>query len=426
MRLLKEQSGQAVVVSAAFMGLIALGFLALAVDAGSLFREKTMAQGAADAAALAAAEELSAGNSSNEQTVANAIAKLNGFDTTLATNPATVTLTTPSSGDFTGSSYVQAKVSRPIATIFWRAFAGQTATTVSAQAIAGESQSETCVCLESTSGDSLYMDNGAKINSQSCGVIDNSNASNAIVITGSTLNALSVGTVSTTWDNATNISAGGAVNSSNIVKGITSTCNPAMPPVPSYSTCYSDPGGTSTSFTAGPSSASGVICYTSLTLGANGTSDTLKPGTYVINGGYLTFESGANGHSNLGGDGVFFYLAGGASLTIDNGANVNLVAGGATESGGGTAPTVGVYNGYLLYQVSGDTVALTVAGGSTSYMNGALYAPSAQIDLSNGSGSTVTGGVVAKSLNMIGGAILNATSTTNEGSLGLGSAKLVQ
>jgi hypothetical protein len=59
-------------------------------------------------------------------------------------------------------------------------------------------------------------------------------------------------------------------------------------------------------------------------------------------------------------------------------------------------------------------------------MNGALYAPSAQIDLSNGSGSTVTGGVVAKSLNMIGGAILNATSTTNEGSLGLGSAKLVQ
>ena len=81
-----------------------------------------MAQSAAQAAAVAAAEEVGYGNTANEQAVANAVAKLNGFDTTLATNPATVTLTTPAAGNFTGS-YVQATVSMPIHTTFLGAFA---------------------------------------------------------------------------------------------------------------------------------------------------------------------------------------------------------------------------------------------------------------------------------------------------------------
>jgi len=34
-------------------------------------------------------------------------------------------------------------------------------------------------------------------------------------------------------------------------------------------------------------------------VGGNGDTDTLNPGIYVIYGGKLQFESGANGHSNL-------------------------------------------------------------------------------------------------------------------------------
>ena len=430
MKVLRDDSGQTLVVTAAFMGLVALGFLAFAVDVGMLFREKTMAQGAADAAATAAAEEAAAGNSSNEQAVANAIAKLNGFDTTLPTNPATVTLQAPASGNFTGSSYVQATVSRPIPTIFMGAFSSQFHTqAVSAQAIVGAGQtSQTCVCLEGTSGEVLNLSNNSTLTASGCGLVDNSSSSNAVGIVGSaTLNALTLGTVSSSWDNSSNINNGGSISSSTtIVQGITSSCAPAMPAAPSYSSCAADPGGSYGTFTWGPSSASGVVCYTSLTVGANGSTCTLNPGTYVITTGNLHFESGSGGHSNLGGNGVFFYLTGTATLAIDNGANVNLVAGGATESGGSTAPTVGVYNGIVVYQATGDATAISLQGGSSTYLNGAVYAPSAAITVGNGSGAIMDGGVVASSLIMNGGGTLTAVVDTNEGSLSFGSAKLVQ
>jgi hypothetical protein len=199
-----------------------------------------------------------------------------------------------------------------------------------------------------------------------------------------------------------------------------------MPTAPSYSSCNADPGGGTSNFTAGPSSASGTICYTGLTLGANGTSDTLKPGTYVIKGGWLTFDTGSGGHANLGGDGVFFYLTSSAALQVSAGANVNLVAGGATENGGGTAPTVGVYNGILIYQETGDTGAMSISVGSTGYMEGAILAPSAAMTLDNSSGSVNGGQIVASSLTMNAGGTLNAVAGLNEGSLAIGTAKMVQ
>jgi len=429
MKILRDESGQTLVIVAAFMGLVALGFIAFALDVGSLFREKRMAQAAADAASIAAAEELSDGTS-YEQNAANAVAKMNGFDTTLAKNPATVTLQTPTSGNFVGSAYVQATVSRPIPTFFLAAFSRSRATMpVSATAIAGGAQtSQTCVCLEGASGEDLNMSNGSTLNATGCGVVDNSSSSNAIgIVGGATLNALTVGTVSSSWDNSSNINNGGSISSSaTVVQGITSSCGQSMPTAPTYSSCVADPGGSSGTYTWGPSTASGTVCYTSLTVGANGSTDTLSPGTYVITTGSLHFESGSGGHSNLGGNGVFIYLTGTASLSIDNGANVNLVAGGATESGGGTAPTVGAYNGIAVYQAASDTTAMSIQGGSTSYVNGALYAPSASITIGNGSGANISGGIVASSLTMNGGGALNAVADTNEGSLSIGFPTLVQ
>jgi Flp pilus assembly protein TadG len=430
MKLLRDERGQSVVVAAAFMGLVATGFLAFALDVGTLSQEKRKAQAAADAAALAAAEELSAGASSNEQAAADAIAKLNGFDTTLTTNPAVVTLTTPQTGNYTGTAYVEATVSRPISTMFLGAFRSSFKTMqVSATSIAGGSEtSQTCVCLEGGSGQDLNMSNGSKLTASGCGLVDNSSSSNAVgIVGGSTLNSLTLGTVSSDWDNSSNINNGGSISSSTtIVQGISSKCSPTMPTAPSYSGCVADPGGSYGTFTWGPSSASGVACYDALTIGANGATVTLNPGTYVITTGELHFESGANNHSNLGGNGVFFYLTGTASLVIDNGANVNLVAGGATESGGGTAPTVGIYNGIAIYQAASDTEAMTVAGGSTTFINGAIYAPGAAVTMNNGTGTTIEGGIAAYSLTLAGGGTLTATTDTNQGSLSTGAANLMQ
>ena len=128
------ERGQSTVLMSLFMATFLCGFVALGIDTQSLFKAKRMAQAAADAAAMAAAEEASNGTSS-EQAAANAMAKLNGFDTTLATNPATVTLSVPSGGDYSGSSsYIQATVSKPISTFFMSVVNKKLTMTVAARA----------------------------------------------------------------------------------------------------------------------------------------------------------------------------------------------------------------------------------------------------------------------------------------------------
>ena len=140
---------------AAFMGIVMVGFLAVALDVGYLFHEKRMAQAAADAAAVAAAEELSNGTTA-EQNAANAMATLNGFNTSAATNPATVTLSSSTSGNYSNTAstapttWVTATVSQPIQTFFLGAFAPtMSKLTVAATATAAaDAASSNCVCLQ--------------------------------------------------------------------------------------------------------------------------------------------------------------------------------------------------------------------------------------------------------------------------------------
>jgi hypothetical protein len=169
------------------------------------------------------------------------------------------------------------------------------------------------------------------------------------------------------------------------------------------------PGGASPTITQSGS----VVCYNSLTVGTNGDKVNLNPGIYVINGGSLHFESGSGNASNTGGSGVFFYLVGNASLTIDNGANVNL-----------TAPTSGTYSGILIFQDPADTQALSIQGGSNTSFNGAIYAPSSNVNLANGSSNAISADLVAKTLTMAGGGTLSSTASSNFGSLNISVAKI--
>jgi hypothetical protein len=446
-----KEHGQSSVLAVLFVAIIMIGFLSFAVDVGYMFHMKRMAQAAADAAAVAAAEEDSyAGDSGNAQAAANAAAKMNGFDTTLATNPAVVTLASQGSGSYSSTSstgvptsWVQAQVSQPISTFFLNAFGhGFGSFTVSATAVAGGGQSSpTCVCLEGKSGQDLNMSNNASLNATSCGVTADSSSGNAIGIVGSaSVCAQSLSSVSPTWDNSGNINNGGSVCSSTaMVQGVTTACGPSTPAVPVDTACSSDPftqvSGGGVKYTVGPGSTYGTtqggntICYNGLTVNGNGDTTTLNAGVYVVNGGVLHFESGTNG----GGNGVMFYLENSASMVIDNGANVNLVAGGNTENGGGTASSTGAYNGILVFEDpgnggsdTGDTQALSIQGGASTYFNGEILAPLAAITLGNGSGSSVNADIVAQTLTMNGGGTLQVTPSANLGTLNLSVAKLSQ
>jgi Flp pilus assembly protein TadG len=425
------EKGQTTVVMALFMATFLFGFVALGIDIQSLFHAKRMAQAAADAAAMAAAEEVSEGTTA-EQAAANAMAKLNGFDTTLAKNPATVTLSVPSGGNYSGSSsYIQAIVSKPIPTFFMDVINTKFATmTVSARAVSAAGQSSpTCVCLLGTTGTDLNLSNNAKLTPSGCGTTVDSSSSNAITIVGSaTLSGLSIGSVSTNWDNSGNVNNGGSIaTGTKVVEGISTQCSPPLPTVPTYSAaqCTADPlthyGNGGSSYSVGPGSTysttqtGSLVCYNSLMVGTNNDKVNLNPGIYVINGGTLHFESGNSNASNTGGNGVFFYLVGNANLVIDNGANVNL-----------TAPNSGTYAGALIFQDPADTQTLSIQGGSNTSFNGAVYAPTAGVTLGNGSGTAIDADLVAKTLTMNGGGTLSSTATSNFGTLNISVAKVTE
>jgi Flp pilus assembly protein TadG len=429
-KLSSGEDGQTTVIMALVMATFLCGFIAMGVGVENLFHTKRMAQGAADAAAIAAAEEYSNGTAS-ETAAAVAIAKLNGFDTTLAKNPASVTVGIPSSGSYSGSSsYTQAVVSQPISTYFMNVLNYKSTVTVTARAVAAAGQtSPTCVCLAGTTGTDLNLSNNAKLTPTGCGTTVDSSSSNAVTIVGgSTLGGLSIGSVSTNWDTSTNVNNGGRIASgTKVVEGISTSCAPPLPAVPSYSAaqCTADPlshnGNGGSSYNVGPGSANsttqagGVVCYNSLTVGVNGDKVNLNAGIYVINGGTLHFESGANNASNTGGNGVFFYLVGTANLLIDNGANVNL-----------TAPSSGTYSGIVVFQDAADTQAISIQGGSNTSFNGAIYAPSSNVTLGNGSGTAIGADLFAKTLTMNGGGTLSSTATANFGTLNISVAKITE
>jgi Flp pilus assembly protein TadG len=416
-----SERGQATVLICAILSLLLLGFAALALDVGYLFREKRMAQAAADAAALAAAEELNAGNTGNEQAVANTMAKLNGFDNSLSTNPASVSVSTPTAGNYAGSSsYVQVVVTKPIPTFFMSVFNNSlTRMTVSGRAVAGGGQvSPTCICLESPSGMDLNLSNNAVLSASTCGVTVDSSSSNAVGIVGSAeLSALSLGTVSNSWDNSNNINNSGTISSTtHIVQGITTQCKPTITPptLPTGITCSNNPiagwtpannyTGAYTLPTATDKPVSGVVCYSSL--------DTTQSSQVSFTSGYTYYITGnlTTGSAPLSGNGVTFYVGG--TVNIANGVKATL-----------SAPTVNGVPQTLLYAM-GNSV--TIQGGSNSAFSGLVYAPNAAVTLNNGTGTTMNMDFVAQTLSVAGGATLTSYSTANLGTLNISVAKITE
>ena len=435
--LLWDDRGQSLPFLALVTGTFLFGFLALAIDGGNLLHKRRMAQAASDAAAVAAAEEVVRSDPSNEQNAANALAKLNGFDTTLATNPATAHIPTqPATGNYAASGYVEVDVSQPISTYFAKVIKLGPTFTVMGRGIAGANMvAPTCICLEGATGMDLNMSNNSKLTAAGCGITIDSGSSNAAQIVGSAnVTSTSIGSISANWYPSGVNNAGTIGTGTKVVQGIGASCAPPVPTAPDKSTysgsnCTADPsthyqGGSS--FSVGPNSNStytttqttqsgSLVCYTSLTIGDNNKAVNVNSGIYVINGGSLHFLSGNSNHSNTGGSGVFFYLVNGASLTIDNGANVNL-----------TAFTSGTYANTLIYQDAADTNALSVQGGSNTSFNGAIYAPGAAVTLGNGSGNAISANIAAKSLTMNGGGTLNTSSSSGWGTLSTTVGKLIE
>lgn len=401
-KVLKDERGQTLILAALCFTML-LGFVALAVDVGLMFRAKRVMQTAADSGAIAGAEEL---NYADVTAAAQADAARNGV--TNGSDGATVAVNNPPlQGPHTGNAgYVEVIVSQSQATYFMNVF-NQGSMTVSGRAVAALGATQNCVYALNPSGTDITLSGGVNVQMPGCALYSDSNGSTALSVSGnSTLHAQAINLVG----NYSSIGGSTVTPTPNV--GIASVSDPlAYLPPPSFNTssCLANPnlGGGGT-FTIGPATAGGTICYNGLQIG-NGATVTLKPGIYVINGSLTV-----NGGSPVTGTGVTFYFPASGSLNLSNGATFNL-----------TAPTSGTYDGILFYQNRSNSTAVSIQGGTTSSMAGILYFPDANLTISGGSSTSTYASVIANTLTFSGGITMKNYALVNS-STPLTSARLVE
>ncbi|MGC2163714.1 MAG: pilus assembly protein TadG-related protein [Silvibacterium sp.] len=392
MKQLGSESGQTLVIVALSMTML-LGFLAFAIDAGILLRQRRLAQIAADAAAVAGAAYLNPDNptaSTYTPTAALAAAAQNGF--TNGSDGVTVTINGPTNGGpqygaFGGNPhYVEAIVSQSEQTFFLN-LVGSHFMTVTTRAVATLGNSQNCIYALGSSGIVLNASNGTDLTATSCGIIGNGNLS---VVGGAHINAQSIAVAGTSTIN------NGGSTSPTPATGIPPVSNPLsyLTP-PTYSNCVNPPAGGNGAYangvTLGPATAGGTVCYNYLNIANGATNITLNPGVYVINGNFTL-----GGGVSVTGTGVTFYFPNnGDTINIANGVTLAL-----------SAPTSGNLNGILFWQSSSDTSTISLEGGANSNLQGVIYAPTAPLLVENGTGTNTYVDTIVQSLTIDGGATL--------------------
>jgi hypothetical protein len=406
MKILCREEGQTLVLTALCMTAM-LGFLALAVDVGVLFRSKRCMQTAADAAAIAAAQDYMWNiSTTSAQSAGQNAASTNGY--TNNTNNVTVTINVPpgSGPNAGGTGFVEAIVSQPVGTAFMGMF-GRSAVNVSARAVAGApTNGSACIWLMGPSGTDLDVQGSYDIEAPGCGIYVNSPSSNALKVTGGggTVNAafldvvggnsgnhttsptsdtLHAGTRSTPWGNLSGPSYPGGCKITSALTSIT-TANVA-------------------SVTG--SSSNNVVCFTgnnvSLGNGVNlpGASSGIvylfENGVNIPTGATVTIGTGSYSPANCTTDCVFsntsgavMELAGSGTLNQASNSLLNIYA-----------PTAGSYNGIAILQPTTNTTELQIQFGSNNeVLDGYIYAPGAEVFMQDSGGGVTASGIVAASM----------------------------
>ena len=401
---------------------VVLGMAALAVDVGDLWTTRRLMQSAADAGAVAGADEIALGGSSTAITAAaKDAASHNGFTdgSSRAGGSGSVTVAVhnpPASGTYAANvNAVEVDVSQTQNTYFMKAL-GWNTVPVSTAAVAVTLGSGSCVySLDHSASGAVTVGGTASVNS-SCGLyVDSSSSSALSVAGGGAITAPLVGVVG-----GTSISGGGSTPPST---GIAIFGDPlAYIAAPSYTSACGGSGKT-TNLGTGTYSAGTPFCGgISINAGAN---VVFNPGLYIIDGGGLSINGGAT----VSGTGVTFYLTGDnksasgpknyAGVSINSTATVNFSAPCDSSSGG--------IPGMLFFQDRKETngTGSTINGSATSTFNGAIYFPTTSVSYA---GSSAVNGytlLVADTLTFVGNSSVGNNESCLSGPL-IKDAALVQ
>jgi hypothetical protein len=338
----REDRGS-IIVLAAIVVPILLGFAALALDAGYYFDYKQRMGAAADAAALSGAFELkrdAAITQSSLETYIRDDAARNGF--THGTNGVTVTVSHPpvTGLHINDTKYVEVVISKPSPRFFSRLW-GSSDVTVNARAVAGPDEGTGCVYAltqsDKNNNPEFSVPNGTVISVPNCDVVVNGDFT---TVTGSkmTANAVYVGGTSTVAAGTLNVTPTASSQAADpfadldeaTLFGTSWTCGWNGQSKATKGGAVSNISGTGVftaasgnSYTMNPGVYCGAKGAVSIKIGLNGPSTpdppgtcnagvdemvTFLPGIYILVGGGLDWK-----HSCVVGTGVVFYFTGTAA-----------------------------------------------------------------------------------------------------------------
>jgi Flp pilus assembly protein TadG len=397
MRNRENESGQALVLVALSMAVL-MGFMALAIDVGLLFRSRRNLQIAADSAAAAAAVNYLYTNDANAAAAAAALAATaNGVTISAVNDVHFPPLNGPfKAGTTADGSYFEVIAQQQVGTNFMGVITHTSTTKVAARAVAGTpAASKNCIYITGTGSDVLDMQGGSSsINAPGCGIYVNSSATNPAAVQSkgnATVTAASFNVV------------GGYSGNGQGIQGTTPTTGsaPMSNPFgnlagPTPTLPAGNPACTNTVAVAAVTTASlkpasqGIVCFSA----ANAT---LSAGITLPGGVIYVFEHDLT----IGGT-----MTLGAPTPIGSTTTLGVtldIYGGQFNQGNSLlsiyAPTSGTYNGIAIMQPPTNHTDLNVQSGSGSqHLDGWLYAPGAAVNLQDHGGGVTATGIVAASL----------------------------
>jgi hypothetical protein len=411
----KQQAGQAVIMITLGITFL-LGLLGLVVDVGYAYYVKQAAQGAADAAVMAAITSAnstrgicgtgvlcqtgyscpSSPTNSTDFGVACLYAGTNGF---VNSGGQTVSISSgtgvpPTAPGITTKHWITATISQKLSLGFLAALGVNTgyAYSQSTSAVVVAPSPGCIYVMKPTNTSMTVAGSSSTLINTTCGIFINSSAANALSVSGQA--SVTASLVDIVGGAQT---GGGASVSPMPATGSAAVADPlGNLPAPAFSGCdhtaYTLSGGTTTL-------SQGVYCG-GITLSGSA-NVTFNPGTYILNGGGLNVSST---NVVLNGNGVTFYNTATvgnpfAPIAFSGGSNITL-----------TAPASGTYQGILFFQdrsisTSGGQNSITGQVGAT--LSGTIYMPSGNLTFAGGSSSgALTVAIVAYTFQINGGAYL--------------------
>ena len=377
-----------------------LVFAAISLDGGGLLEQRRRAQATADAAAMAAAEDLFRNYATNHgldpsSTAANAaltIAAANGFNNdgassvvTVRTSPQTY-LGGPNKGSPLPKGFVEVTVQRNQSRYF-SAIIGSGAIPVSARAVARGQWEPAFVgihVLDLHEPSALRGTGGGKGNVfGGAAVIVNSDSSTAAVTTGGSTIA------------ANDFSIVGGISGGGFIGAMHTGMQPQPDPlrnIPQPKTSdYPDQSSGPKHYSNGNRTISPGVYHGGITITGQA-NVTMQPGIYYMDGGGFSFS----GQGNLVANGVMIFNSpkgpsDNISLSGSNGGSVTM-----------TPPTGGKYKGLTLFQDRSATNVMNISGNGSFHVTGTFYTPNSLMNITGNGDAHVGSQYISRLLDLNG------------------------